>query len=220
MTTGGLVQQQQRRVRSDGARDRHQLAPRGAERRKIRGQIQLEPDLGGDFGRACPYARGTRVQSEAAAAQLIEDQILGDAQARSAQLVRALVDDDDARFTSGSGRVQREGPAVHFQCSGVWPQHAGADLGERRFAGAIGAEQRQNLAPPHRQIDFVERDRRSEAFADAARLDGCLVNPRSFARGCRGQWSSSACGADGVSEPRERPIDIGSWDQSIKIIYL
>ena len=46
--------------------------------------------------------------------------------------------------------------------------HAGENLDQRRFPGAIFTEQSVNLAGPDREIDLIQRDHARESFADSA----------------------------------------------------
>ena len=60
--------------------------------------------------------------------------------------------------------------------------YAGQNLDQRRFAGAIVAEQGMDLARPRGERDILKRHDRAELLADADQLDdgggsGCLVSP-------------------------------------------
>ena len=49
--------------------------------------------------------------------------------------------------------------------------HAGEDLDQRRFAGAVVADQRHDLAGMHVEIDVGQRRNRAEILGDAAQAE-------------------------------------------------
>ncbi len=77
-----------------------------------------------------------------------------------------LMDERDRHSPDGVGHVLtrvEDGAAVGRV-------NAGEDLDERRFAGAVFAEQRDDLAAPDFHLHVVQRLRAAEALRDAARL--------------------------------------------------
>ena len=72
--------------------------------------------------------------------------------------------------------------AVEFDDALVRPDEAGDHVEDRRLAGAVGTEQADRLAPPHRQADVLDDDRAAIAFAEIG--DGQHAVP--FGMGRRG----------------------------------
>ena len=54
-------------------------------------------------------------------------------------------------------------------------QHAGHDLDQRRFAGAVVADQPDDLVAPDREVDILQGDDRPEAHFYALEPDGMLM---------------------------------------------
>ena len=79
--------------------------------------------------------------------------------------------------------------------------HAGDDLDQRRFAGAVLAEQRMDLARAHVEVDVLERSDAGERLGDAGHGDD----------GGRGRiLVSQACSSPdqpACSPRRRKPID-------------
>ena len=78
----------------------------------------------------------------------------------------------------GRSRCRARGPlaardrhrlARHLDLAGVGLQRARQDLHQRRFAGAVRAHQRDDLAARNDEIGAVERPRRGKALVDADR---------------------------------------------------
>ena len=63
-----------------------------------------------------------------------------------------------------------------FAC--VLAIRAAQDLHQRRFAGAVFAEQDVDFAGVERQVDAVERDDAGKRFPDAAHLEDGRLGPR------------------------------------------
>src|SRR5271169_6994657 len=57
-------------------------------------------------------------------------------------------------------------PAANRDLACIGPKHAAEDANERRFAGAILADKRMDLARHHLEGDAIKRRRRPEPFAN------------------------------------------------------
>ena len=68
-----------------------------------------------------------------------------------------LIDGADPGGARVGGGGEAQQPAVEPQFAGVGQGRAGHDLDERRFAGAVLAEQRMDLAGGDAEVDVVER---------------------------------------------------------------
>jgi hypothetical protein len=169
---GRLVEDQHGCIRGDGARDRDELAMSGAEIAEIGVERHVEPYPGRDgLGTATDTAASGK-RADAAAAELVEQQVFGDGKARHAQLLGRLVDDDDAGLARRPWRGEQHVAAGDGDRPRIGSFDAGGDLGEGRFAGAIGTHQRQDFATLDRQIDAVERLGRTIAFGDTPKVQG------------------------------------------------
>ena len=75
--------------------------------------------------------------------------------------------------------------------AGIRAEHAGHQIDQRGFAGAVGADQR--VADPHRQVDLDVGgdDQRPEAFIDAARGEGAFAHGAAFMRKALARCSNS-----------------------------
>src|SRR6516165_4249824 len=71
---------------------------------------------------------------------------------------------------AGGERVARRGkfdrPAVEEDATRIRPVEAGDDLDQRRFAGAVLAHERMDLARAELERDAIERPHAGEGFAD------------------------------------------------------
>ena len=88
-----------------------------------------------------------------------------------AHQLEVLVNHPDA----GGNRVDRRGEgdrvAVDDDLTGIRPIEAGENVHERRFAGAVLAEERVDFAAPHFQIDAGIGEHAGERLGDAAEDD-------------------------------------------------
>ena len=90
---------------------------------------------------------------------------------------------DDALRKACSAPANAHRPAVELDRSRVRRVHAGDDLGERRFAGAVLADQAANATRRDREIDAAKRADRAETARQPAapQQDGALSpQPRSL----------------------------------------
>ena len=72
---------------------------------------------------------------------------------------------------------------------------AGEHVEERRLAGAVRADQRDDLAARHGEVDVVDGDEAAELLADAARDEDVVVRRRRASRSsrCDASYSGSSC---------------------------
>ena len=91
-----------------------------------------------------------------------------------------MIDGGDAQSLSLGGAAYRDRSTSQKDLAAIRLMYTGYDLDERRFAGAVLAEQGVNLAGMKRERDVIERLCGVEALGDATnlqdRLDGrCAV---------------------------------------------
>ena len=78
----------------------------------------------------------------------------------------------DHRDTPALAALQRRDfSAGDAHLATLGPRQTGDALDQRRLAGTAGAEQRDELAAPHRQVDTVEHRATAEAVAQAAHIE-------------------------------------------------
>ncbi len=147
---GRLIENDDLRLVLDGARDLHHLALGGAERRDdgggIDGEVQrLQELLGGDIDAA-------QAVQELLVAQI---EILRHRHGRDQ--AGFLEHHGDAGLQRLGGRGEADLPAAIEHAPAAGDDGAGHDLGQGRFAGAILADQRVDLASFQVEIDVLDR---------------------------------------------------------------
>ncbi len=90
-------------------------------------------------------------------------QVFQDGQVRRER--RVLIDDGDAVFQHQARARRLDILAVVIDRAGVGPQHAGGNGDQRRFAGAVLADDGMNFAGHDQNVDAFERLHRAEALA-------------------------------------------------------
>ena len=86
-----------------------------------------------------------------------------------------LMNHPDAVLNSVLRMLDGRGFAIDENLTLIRMVQAIKHLHQRRFAGAIFAKQRMNLARPHIKVDAVRRQNARKTFDDAAHLK--LMNP-------------------------------------------
>jgi hypothetical protein len=151
---GDLVQQQQRRVVGQHARQVEHAQQRQGQRPGRLGELDaVEAEL------ADLAAEGARVGAG-------EPQVLGHGQVRGERRVL-----EHRRQAGGAGvrrRAEPDRPAVHHHHAGVGREHAGEDLDQRALAGPVGADQPVDLAPLDREVNRAEGHHRAVPLGDLA----------------------------------------------------
>ncbi len=79
-----------------------------------------------------------------------------------------LVHHADAGVNGVLGVAEMDGLAVDEDLALVGPVEPGEHVHQRGFAGAVFAEQAEDLAGPDLQVDIGVGDHRAEALGDAA----------------------------------------------------
>ena len=160
---GRLVQREHAQAAAKRPHDLHQLALGGAQiaRPDPWPEILLEPESGQHLARA-PLKIGAVEKHPVDAAKVAEKQILGDGQVRND--VRLLMDDPDSQRMGVGGRSERLGGAADLERSLIGPIDALENAHERRLSRAVLADQRQDLARPHRKRHIVQRLDNAEAL--------------------------------------------------------
>ena len=102
-----------------------------------------------------------------------EAQIGGDVEVGDQR--RLLVDRHQPGAARLGGRMHVARLAADQDSPGVRPDGAGQDLHQRRFAGAVRAHQRVDLAGPHRQRGVAQRRDRAVVLRDAGGFQEQLV---------------------------------------------
>src|ERR1700674_1954289 len=78
------------------------------------------------------------------------------------------MDDRDAERLRVFGRRDDDRLALDLDRTAIRVYRAGEDFHQRRFAGAVFADQRMHLAAPDVEVDAVERAHAGIGFGDAA----------------------------------------------------
>ena len=161
---GRLVEDQHRGLCGGCPRNGDELTLRRPKRSVILVKRKIQANMRGDFRRSSLDLPRPSEGREGAAAELIQNQILRDADARHAQLIRRLMNGDDAALSSAPGRRKANWPPVEQYSSLIGLDNAGGDFRERRFARAIRAQKRNDFAPSKNKIDILERLGRTKAL--------------------------------------------------------
>ena len=139
----------------------------GGERQAARRVSHVERDakLGED---RLGLAKRLSPVDHCAAVLVADENVLGDVEIGKQQ--RLLIDGGDAQSLRLGGAAYRDGSTGEKDLAAIRLMHAGDDLDERRFAGAVLAEQGVNFAGMQRKRDVFERLSGVEALGDAANL--------------------------------------------------
>ncbi len=160
-----LVEEQHGRLAIELAQELDALLDADRQRLDDRVRIDGQAVALGERAHAC--VRGGHVDRPAAARLAVQQHVLPDAQPFD-QLEVLVYEADDA---------------VGFDVAVVGAHRTVRDRGERRFARAVLADERVNLAGDQLEVDAVERLDRAEALANAAqRQSGTRVNDASSSR--------------------------------------
>ncbi len=81
--------------------------------------------------------------------------------------MRMLMNDGDSGAACRVGRRQRDRRAVYADLPVVWADDAGQDLDQRRFTGAVFADQRVDRSCGDAQIDLVQSGHARVAFGQS-----------------------------------------------------
>src|SRR5690242_7935823 len=160
---GRLIQDQDLRLRADGFGDLDDLLLGHAER--------AHHAIGGDICagaleqlRCEPAPRAPIDLPPSAAALQSEADVLGNREIRKER--RLLINRRDPQRASETGRVVRDRAAVYDQGCRVRLHSAGDDFDQRRFARAVFADQRVDLAGTQLERDLFQRLHSGEMFRD------------------------------------------------------
>jgi hypothetical protein len=86
------------------------------------------------------------------------------------QQIDLLIDGGDAGIDRSLGRPRRDLDAVEAHDARVAREHAGDQLDQGGFAGAILAEQRMDFAGTERKVDALQCAQRAKTLGDSANL--------------------------------------------------
>ena len=173
--SGRLIQHQHAGLKRKRARDHHQMALRGGEAGGQHVGPNGEADLGEQLARL--LVEQAAVDDRAAPeAHLAGEDVFGDGELlEDLDLLRHVAD----ALRAGVGRgVEPHRRTVDADFAGIAPRdmHAVEDFHERRFARAVLADQRMDLAGMDREIDAAQRLHAAEILDDPAdRQDGAAV---------------------------------------------
>ncbi len=165
---GGFVEDQHARAERDAARDRHHLLLAEPERAELGGRVHAQAvalhDLAGQRVHAAPIDQQTE------ASRLVADEdVLG--HAAFGDQVDFLVDRAHAPALRVARRGEGDRLAVEVDRALVERMKAGQHLDQRRFAGAVLADQAMYLAGAQRQRDVAQRTHHAEGLGRVARLE-------------------------------------------------
>ena len=113
-----------------------------------------------------------------------EHDVLGDGEDRDQHEV--LVDHADAGADRVAGAAELDRLAVDEDLALVRPVEAGEDVHQRGLAGAVLAEQAEDLARPDRQVHVGIGDDAAEPLGDAPSSMSTLVRPAAAFRSLGG----------------------------------
>jgi hypothetical protein len=171
----GFVHDHQPGRESDGARDRHHLLRRGREIMQRAAHVDRNAEPGQQRRRLLVHPRP--VEQPEAAFLAAEADVLGDR--AIADEIDLLIDRADSGVLAGERGSNLERSPGERHLAGVTAVIAGENLDERRFAGAVLADQRVHLARRHREFGVGERGDAGELLVDAAhREQGRCVGHR------------------------------------------
>ena len=166
---GRLVHDEQAHAEMDGARDRDRLAL--AARHLPHGPLDLDEVRVERSERPCRLRRHPLLVEEAeACSELAAEEEVG----RRVEIVgerERLVDRLDAVAPRVGGRLQRNALPVDPDLARARWEDAGEDLDEDRLAGAVVADQGDDLAGGNREIDARERPQPAKLLGDPDQLD-------------------------------------------------
>ncbi len=184
---GRLVEDQESRRRTQGAREDEQLCVRGAEPSGIRAQHVIRPVEAqpGQRGTGRAFRRGPTDESGSRRGQIREQKVVGDREAWHDAVRDALVHRLDPGATCERGRGQTPALTGDADRAGVVRVGARDGADERRLPGAVGAEKRRDRARLERERDVFEYPVGAEAHADAAQADNLAVARLSGVLRCR-----------------------------------
>ena len=131
--------------------------------------VRRKFELGERGPRLFPHgvAINGRNAKPAAHRRVVQRQVFGNRQGR-----------DESQLLRNGGNARRDGIvraaeviglAINRDLALIGPVHAAQNPRQRRFAGAVLADQGVDLARHHVEIDTIERARRAELLGDAAR---------------------------------------------------
>ncbi len=147
--------------------DFDQLPLAGRQVADAPGRRHVQADAAQQTARRLVHGRLVEpAQPAAADALAAEEKVGGHAQVLGQ--VQLLVDEHDAPAQGVGHAVGRHRPAVHEQLAAVGDVDAGQDLHQRRFAGAVLADEGQHLAGRDVQRHAVQRLHAGEVLADVA----------------------------------------------------
>ena len=101
---------------------------------------------------------------------------------------RLLIDRGDPKRLRCAGTVDGARLAIDEYLARAWLMHAGHDLYQRRFAGAVFADERMDLARPQHHRNAVERFRHGEILGNATHFQNRLGHCIKF----HGTWLEEA----------------------------
>ena len=114
-----------------------------------------------------------------AGSQLVELPEVGEHFARRQPLVELRVAREEADAALGGNRLGVDVEAVDQHPAAVGRQDAGQHPQRRGLAGAVGTEQPDDLAGPHRERHVVDGDHPTEALAERAGVEAGPACPAS-----------------------------------------
>ena len=195
---GGLVEDDQVAVEMHRARDRHRLALAARERRdrRVGRDLLLDADLAQEAARHRVHRLHVEPAEQARPLHRLapEEEVARDRELRHQRAV--LVDRLDAVADGVGGAVDRRLLAADVDLAAGDRHRAGQHLDQRRLAGAVVAEEPDDLALAHHEGHVLERPHPPIVLGDVLHADQvghgfrsprcAAARARSAAPSCRG----------------------------------
>ncbi len=164
---GRLVHHDNARVARQDLGDFDQLLLRNPKLRRFDRQRQRNSE----FAEDClgTLARGALVEQQTVGGLVAEHDVVDRVERRDQ--IELLIDHADAQIFGCARRVDGNGLAIDRNFAGVGALRAGQDLHERRFAGAVFADQCVHFAGLQVERNVFERANTGKRLPDAAHLE-------------------------------------------------
>ena len=165
---GRLIQNQQTGLQGKSPGQHHQLAFRLTEVFNRLLQWQIQPQSGSDYRGTLQHAFAPQPKPGTGLAQLIQQQVFRHAQTRRNRVIDVLMHRHNPDLTRRQRRIETLQLPVNQQLARIMGLAAGEDLHQRRFARAIGTQQRHDFGGVNLQVHTIQGTVGPERFTQTA----------------------------------------------------